>query len=113
MAFTGGYVVVNMAISSGKEPFNGMLCRSRSTQTSNAVGCSRRWAVAVTVSFSQRSEDRSRGFEKTPQRHKDSGSSHRDMVVFLIYVFMQPFNSARSVFGIYRFAVSLVAVDIC
>jgi hypothetical protein len=56
---------------------------------------------------------RPRGFEKTPQRHKDSGSSDRDMVVVLIYVFMQPFNSARSVFGIYRSAVSLVALDIC
>jgi hypothetical protein len=40
MAFTGGYVVVDMAKPSGKEPFNGELCRSRSTQTSNAVGCS-------------------------------------------------------------------------
>src|SRR5262249_31903743 len=73
MAFPGGYVVENMAIPSGKEPFNGELCRSRFTQTSNAVGCSERGAAAVTVSFRKRASDRSRSFEKTPQRHKDSG----------------------------------------
>src|SRR5580765_6536183 len=32
---------------SGKEPFNGELCRSRSTQTSNAVGCSQRGAATT------------------------------------------------------------------
>src|SRR4029453_8990601 len=51
MAFPGGYVVENMAIPLGKEPFNGELCRSRSTQTSNAVGCFERRAAAVPVSF--------------------------------------------------------------
>src|SRR5215510_16273316 len=81
MAFTSGFVVVDMTRSSGKEPFNGELCRSRFTQTSNAVGCSQRWAAAVTVSFSQRSEDRSRSFEKTPQRHKDRGRGHGIMVM--------------------------------
>src|SRR5215468_11055124 len=81
MAFPGGYVVENMAIPSGKEPFNGELCRSRFTQTSNAVGCSERGAAAVTVSFRKRSSDRSRSFEKTPQRHKDSGGGHGFMVV--------------------------------
>src|SRR5215510_6500166 len=70
MAFPGGYVVENMAIPSGKEPFNGELCRSRSTQTSNAVGCSERGAAAVTVSFRKRSSDRSRGFEKLPRGTK-------------------------------------------
>ena len=81
MAFSGGYVVENMAIPSGKEPFNGELCRSRSTQTSNAVGGSKRWTAAVPVSFFQRSEDRSRSFEKTSQRHKDSGRGHGIMVM--------------------------------
>src|SRR5262245_12061742 len=81
MAFTGGYVVENMAIPSGKEPFNGELCRSRFTQTSNAVGCSERGTAAGTVSFRKRSSDRSRSFEKTPQRHKDSGRGHGFMVV--------------------------------
>ena len=52
------------------------LCRSRSAQTSNTVGCSQRWAAAVTVSFPQRSEDRSGGFKETPQRDKNSGRGH-------------------------------------
>jgi transposase len=81
MAFGDGFVVRDVAISSGKEPFNGEVCRSRFTQTSNVVGCSQRWAAAVTVSFSQRSEDCSRGFEKTPQGHKDSGRGDGFMVV--------------------------------
>src|SRR5262249_42546442 len=46
------------------------VCRSRSTQTSNAVGCSERGAAAVTVSFRKRSSDRSRGFEKLPRGTK-------------------------------------------
>jgi hypothetical protein len=33
MAFMGGYVVRDVTIPSGKEPFNGELCRSRSRQT--------------------------------------------------------------------------------
>src|SRR5215831_6753229 len=81
MAFPGGYVVENMAIPSGKEPFNGELCRSRFTQTSNAVGCSERGAAAVTVSFRKRSSDRSGGFKKTPPRHKDSSRGHGFIVV--------------------------------
>src|SRR5215468_1113609 len=83
MAFTSGFVVVDMTRSSGKEPFNGELCRSRFTQTSNAVGCSQRWAAAVTVSFSQRSQYRSRNFEKTPQGHKDRGRGHGFMGWFV------------------------------
>src|SRR4030095_5148082 len=45
---------MNVTRPSGEEPFNGELCRSRSTQTSNAVGCSQRWAATITVSFPQR-----------------------------------------------------------
>src|SRR4030095_5318656 len=81
MAFPGGYVVENMAIPLGKEPFNGELCRSRSTQTSTAVGCFDRRDADVLVSFSQRSEARGRSLKKTPQRHKDRGRGHGFMVV--------------------------------
>ena len=70
MAFPGGYVVENMAIPLGKEPFNGELCRSRSTQTSNAVSGSQRFAATITVSFPQRCEYRSGGFKETPARTK-------------------------------------------
>src|SRR5262249_5472822 len=55
---------------SGKEPFNGEFCRSRFTQKSNAVGYFEGWAVAVAVSFSQRSEDRSRVLKKLPRGTK-------------------------------------------
>lgn len=81
MAFTSGFVVVDRTRPSGKEPFNGELCRSRPTQESNAVGGSERWAAAVTVLLFQRSEDGSRGFKETPQRDKDRGRSHGFVVV--------------------------------
>src|SRR5215813_13998847 len=59
------------------ESFAGADLHKRVTQ----LAVFERWAAAVPVSFFQRSEDRSRSFEKTSQRHKDSGRGHGIMVM--------------------------------